>query len=98
MPQHASRPSPLHLQNIAAGFRLAIIRPCRHKFAPLFQRITAPISLLGLVADNVRESLLRQLAREVRFVAGPISKGRAEAVRRHVRAHASQNHFERHDR
>ena len=51
---------------------------------------------LGLVADDVRQGVFGKLSRERRFVAGPISERRSDAVRRVGRADAAKQHFERH--
>ena len=59
---------------------LAPRRPSSHQRPALFQRVAAPIGLLGLVADHMRERRLGDLAREMRLIARPISEGRAEAV------------------
>ena len=44
------------------------------KLAPPRQRVGSPIGLLGLVADDMGERMLGKFAREVRFVAGPITE------------------------
>ncbi len=89
----AGRPQP---DDLAAGLRLAIICPCSHKLAPLFQRIAAPVSLFRLVANDVRKRRLGKLACEMRLVAGPIAEGGPEAMRGYANAHAAQEHVQRH--
>ena len=44
---------------------LAMPRPSVHKLAPPRQRVRSPVSLLGLVADDVGERVLGKLAGEM---------------------------------
>jgi hypothetical protein len=76
---------------------LTIRRPCLHQLAPLFQRVAAPVRLLGLVANRVRKGGLGNLARELGLVPRSIAKGRAEAMRREIASsHSPQRHQQRH--
>ena len=54
--------------------------PCVHERATLFEGVAAPVGLLGLVADQMRERSLRHFSREMRFVAGPVAERAAKAV------------------
>jgi len=54
-----------------------------HQLAPLLQRVGPPVGLFGLVADHMRERRLRDLPREMRFVARPIAERAAKAVDGH---------------
>src|SRR5579859_4339520 len=64
----------LERHNVRPRLALAMARPCVHQLAPPRQRVRSPIGLLGLVADDVSESMFGKLAREVRFVARPIAE------------------------
>src|ERR1700730_17046604 len=54
--------------------RLTKSRPGFHERTPLFERITAPVGLFGLVADDMSQSGLRYLARKTRLVPRPIAE------------------------
>ena len=62
----------------------AVIRPCRNKPAPLFERIRTPVSTLYFIANFVRQRGLGDLSRKVRFVATPVSEARPETMHGHV--------------
>ena len=75
--------------------RFAEFRPCFRKRAPLFERVAAPISLLGLVAKNVGERGFCNLAGKFRSLASPIAKGRADPMNREISdADTPHNHRE----
>jgi len=51
-----------------------MVRPSVHKLAPARERVGSAVGLFGLVADDMRERMLGKLAREVRFISGPIAE------------------------
>jgi hypothetical protein len=69
-----------------------------HKRAALFQRIAAPVSLLCLVANDMRERSFGHLAGEIRCIARPVPEARSESVHRGFDIHPAQKHFESHVR
>ena len=76
---------------------LPIERPCRSA-GPFFQRVAAPVGLLGFVSDDMGVRRLGDFARKMRFVASPIAESRTETVNRHrLLIHPVQKHFHRHD-
>ena len=72
--------------------------PCRHEGAAPFRRVAPPKRLFGLVADSMGEGVLGKFPRKVRLVACPVAERWAKPVHGHGDAHATQDHFERHDR
>jgi hypothetical protein len=58
--------------HILNGRSAAILRPCFHKLAPLFQKICTPISALDSIADTVRKALFRELSRDACALRTPI--------------------------
>jgi len=64
----------LERQDVLAGRAFAMALPGVHKLAPPRERVGSPVGLLGLVADDVRKGMLRQLAREMRLVSHPIAE------------------------
>jgi hypothetical protein len=49
-------------------------RPIDGKLASPRQRVRSAVGLFGLVADDMGERMFGELAREMGFVAGPISE------------------------
>src|SRR5262249_16622081 len=76
----------------------AIVGPRLHQPAPLLEQVATLIGLLNLITDDMGQCGLGQLAREVRVLRRPCSKGRTEAVRRNAVAHCSQHRQQRHIR
>ena len=64
--------------------------------APPRQRVRSPVSLLRLVADDMRKGVLGQFAREMRLVARPVAERASETMRRVGRLDPPQQHFEGH--
>jgi hypothetical protein len=80
----------MQLDNPRFGLR-GEISPVRHQFTSFFQRIAAPISLLGFVADYVTQRRLCNFALKIRSISDPIAEGAAETVRGDVAAaHTAQ--------
>ena len=52
--------------------------------APFLQCVPTPISLLGQIADDVRQRCLGHLSGEVRALARPITEHRADPVNREI--------------
>jgi hypothetical protein len=67
-------------EDILAGSRFTVSRPGSHKFTPLFQSIGPPVSLLGLISDDVCECCFCDLSREVCLIASPIPKAAPEPM------------------
>ena len=63
---------PLEREHVVARPALAVVRPGVHELAPPRQRVASAVGLFGLVADDVRQRVLGEFAREMRFVARPI--------------------------
>src|SRR3984893_18525875 len=59
--------------HVGTRLRITKSRPGFHERTPLFERITAPVGLFGLVADDMSQSGLRYLARKMRLVSRPIA-------------------------
>ena len=64
--------------------RLTPLRPGLHQRPALLQSIGPPISLLGLIPDDMRKGSFGELAREVCLVARPIAEARSEPMNRSV--------------
>jgi hypothetical protein len=50
----------------------AMARPRVHELTPPMKRVGSAVGLLGTIANRVRQRVLGELAREMRFVARPI--------------------------
>jgi hypothetical protein len=61
--------------SVIGGRLLLTVRgPRIHQPTPLFERVIAPVRLLGLVADRVRKRCLGNLTRELGLIPRPIAK------------------------
>src|SRR5262245_62061196 len=76
--------------------RLAESFPSVHDPTPFIQRIAAPVCPLSLIANDMGQSRLGNLAREVGGLAAPIAEARSEAVDCVGRSHPFPNQMKSH--
>src|SRR5215472_584042 len=82
-----------HLVGVWGSRRCAELRPCLGQLPTLREHVTAPISGLDLVADDVRQRHFPNLARESGQLGAPIGERRTETMcRQLVPPHAAQQH------
>jgi hypothetical protein len=82
---------PGHRNDIRAP--LAKSRPGFHEQPSLFESIAAPVSPLCRIARYMGKRRFRNLTRERRCLAAPITEGRAEAVNRRAMNLQSVHYF-----
>ena len=70
----------LHLDHVVNVFGLTEARPGFHQLPPSLQGIAATVSAFRLIASDVRERRLGQLAQKGSCIARPVSKRRPKAV------------------
>jgi len=92
-PSHRPRLEKRRTPATSLSFEPDVLLPSRHESPALFQGVTAPIGLFGLVAYRVSESGLRHLSGEVRFIACPIAEGAAKAVDGHALSTKPRQHL-----
>ena len=77
------------------GRRCREFRPGLHQIAAPVEQVRSKISGLDFVTDRVRKCSFDDAVREIGFLFRPVAERTAEAVRREVALHPSQNHVER---
>jgi hypothetical protein len=94
------RPYPARFVNLCCGSqrdhiparaRLAIICPCLHEPATLFQGIAAPVGPLRGIASDMRQRGLGKFPRERRCLTAPIPERASEPMHRHVNIHPAKH-------
>jgi hypothetical protein len=73
-------------------------RPIRHERATLFHPIAPPVRRFHLIADDVREGGLGDLAGVIGLLRCPVAESGSEAVRHEIWPHAAEKLEERHIR